>query len=214
MLLPRTYTDAVVAAGGLPVLLPPRVESAAVGRPARRGGARGRPRRRPGPLRRRGRTRAPACPARTATPPSWPCSRGRWSAASRCSAVCRGPAAAQRRARRHAACSTCPDVVGHTGHNPQPGVFGRTDIALDPGSRVAAALGRHGDRAVPPPPGDRPARRRAGGHRPGAPTARSRPWSWPGRPFVRRGAVAPRAGRSAAVRRAGGGAQGTREEEQ
>ncbi|HKQ42068.1 MAG TPA: gamma-glutamyl-gamma-aminobutyrate hydrolase family protein, partial [Pseudonocardia sp.] len=28
VLLPRTYTDAVIAAGGLPVLLAPRVESA------------------------------------------------------------------------------------------------------------------------------------------------------------------------------------------
>ena len=34
-----------------------------------------------------------------------------------------------------------PDDVGHAGHNPRPGVFGRTAIALDPGSRVAAALG-------------------------------------------------------------------------
>jgi putative glutamine amidotransferase len=34
-----------------------------------------------------------------------------------------------------------PDAVGHTGHNPRPGVFGRTDIALDGGSHVAAALG-------------------------------------------------------------------------
>jgi gamma-glutamyl-gamma-aminobutyrate hydrolase PuuD len=30
VLLPRTYPDSVIAAGGLPVLLPPRVEAAAV----------------------------------------------------------------------------------------------------------------------------------------------------------------------------------------
>ena len=34
-----------------------------------------------------------------------------------------------------------PDVVGHTGHNPRPGVFGRTDIALDAGIQVARRWG-------------------------------------------------------------------------
>lgn len=35
-----------------------------------------------------------------------------------------------------------PDAVGHTGHNPSPGVFGTIDVALEAGSRVGAALGR------------------------------------------------------------------------
>ncbi|SHJ96567.1 putative glutamine amidotransferase [Pseudonocardia thermophila] len=34
-----------------------------------------------------------------------------------------------------------PDVVGHHGHNPTPGVFGEVEVALEPGSRVAAVLG-------------------------------------------------------------------------
>jgi hypothetical protein len=41
-----------------------------------------------------------------------------------------------------------PDAVGHTGHNPRPGVFGRTAIALDAGSRVGAALGSAGRAAL------------------------------------------------------------------
>jgi gamma-glutamyl-gamma-aminobutyrate hydrolase PuuD len=35
-----------------------------------------------------------------------------------------------------------PDAVGHTGHNPSPGVFGTTVVTLEPGSRVGAALGQ------------------------------------------------------------------------
>jgi gamma-glutamyl-gamma-aminobutyrate hydrolase PuuD len=34
-----------------------------------------------------------------------------------------------------------PDVVGHDGHNPVPGAFADVDVRLDPGSRVGAALG-------------------------------------------------------------------------
>ena len=34
-----------------------------------------------------------------------------------------------------------PDAVGHTDHNPAPGVFGATAVTLVPGSRVAAAVG-------------------------------------------------------------------------
>jgi gamma-glutamyl-gamma-aminobutyrate hydrolase PuuD len=35
-----------------------------------------------------------------------------------------------------------PEQVGHTGHNPSPGVFGTIAITLDEGSRASAALGR------------------------------------------------------------------------
>ena len=191
------YTDAVVAAGGLPVLLPRRgSESAAVGRPARRGGARRRPRRRPGPLRRRGRTRAPALPRterdaaelavlRAGAGPGRPGAR---RVPRRCSC------STSRSAARCA--STCPTSSGTTGHNPRPGVFGTHRRRAGPGSPGGAALGARRRRAVPPPPGDRPARRRPRGHRPGRATAPSRPSSWPGRAFVARRAVAPRAGRS------------------
>lgn len=34
-----------------------------------------------------------------------------------------------------------PDVVGHEGHRPEPGVFGIHDVDLVPGSRVHAVLG-------------------------------------------------------------------------
>ena len=34
-----------------------------------------------------------------------------------------------------------PDVVGHEGHRPSPGVYGQHDVRLAPGSRVAAILG-------------------------------------------------------------------------
>lgn len=36
-----------------------------------------------------------------------------------------------------------PDVVGHEGHRPEPGVFGIHDVTLAPGSRVHAVLGDH-----------------------------------------------------------------------
>jgi gamma-glutamyl-gamma-aminobutyrate hydrolase PuuD len=32
-------------------------------------------------------------------------------------------------------------LLGHTGHNPTPGVFGSTEVTLVPGSRVHRALG-------------------------------------------------------------------------
>ena len=34
-----------------------------------------------------------------------------------------------------------PDVVGHEGHRPSPGVYGLHDVRLEPGSRAAAILG-------------------------------------------------------------------------
>ena len=34
-----------------------------------------------------------------------------------------------------------PEVVGHESHRPEPGVYGRHDVRLAPGSRVAAVLG-------------------------------------------------------------------------
>lgn len=34
-----------------------------------------------------------------------------------------------------------PDALGHTGHNPTPGVFGAVDVRIEPGTRVHRALG-------------------------------------------------------------------------
>jgi gamma-glutamyl-gamma-aminobutyrate hydrolase PuuD len=34
-----------------------------------------------------------------------------------------------------------PEIVGHHGHNPTPGVFGSTTVRLDPGGRVGATVG-------------------------------------------------------------------------
>jgi gamma-glutamyl-gamma-aminobutyrate hydrolase PuuD len=36
-----------------------------------------------------------------------------------------------------------PDGVGHTGHNPRPGVYGTVDVQLEQGSRVRRAVGGH-----------------------------------------------------------------------
>lgn len=42
-----------------------------------------------------------------------------------------------------------PAVVGHTEHSPSPAGFGRHDVRVEPGSRVAQLLGRPGDAVVP-----------------------------------------------------------------
>ena len=84
VLLPRSYTDMVADAGGVPVLLPPRVEAAAavdrLDAVVLAGGADIAADRYG-----RCRTRGPGRPARTGTRPSWPCWPGRWTGASRCS---------------------------------------------------------------------------------------------------------------------------------
>jgi gamma-glutamyl-gamma-aminobutyrate hydrolase PuuD len=139
VMLPRTYPDAVFAAGGLPVLLAPRVESAAVVDrldgvvlaggpdvdPAHYGAT-------PDP--RTGVPRAERDAAELAV-------LARALELGRpVLAVCRGLQVLNV-ALGGTLVQHLPDVVGHTGHNPQPGVFGRTDIALDGGSEVGAALG-------------------------------------------------------------------------
>ena len=139
VLLPRAYPDAVLEAGGLPLLLAPRVEMAAVVDrldgvvlaggpdvdPARYG--------------------AEAAP-QTGTPRT---ERDATEMAVLARAlelglpvlaVCRGLQVLNV-ALGGTLAQHVPDDVGHAGHNPRPGVFGRTAIALDDGSRVAAALG-------------------------------------------------------------------------
>jgi putative glutamine amidotransferase len=142
-LLHHEYADSVVAAGGVPVLLPPataddRHADAVVGRldglvisggadvdPARYG-------------------QEPH--ARTA---GWRPDRDAWEAALLAAAervrlpvlgVCRGmqlmAAVAGGRLDQHT-----PDTVGHTGHGPSPGEFGTTHVSTQAGSRLAGLVG-------------------------------------------------------------------------
>ncbi len=139
VLLPRLYTDAVIAAGGLPVLLPPRVEAAAVvdrldgvvlaGGPdvdPARYGAEADPHT---GVPRTERDAAELAVLRRAMELSRPLL-----------AVCRGLQVLNV-GLGGTLFQHVPDVVGHTGHNPQPGVFGHTEIALAAGSVVGGALG-------------------------------------------------------------------------
>ena len=101
VLLPRTYTDAVIEAGGLPVLLAPRVESADVVDRLDARGSRGRSRRRPGPLRRRARPAHRRAPHRARRRRAGRARAGVGAGPPGAGGV-PGPAGAQRRARRHA----------------------------------------------------------------------------------------------------------------
>jgi gamma-glutamyl-gamma-aminobutyrate hydrolase PuuD len=139
VLLPRTYADVVIAAGGVPVLLPPVPEAAAAvdrldavvlsGGPdvgADRYGAR------PHPLAgvpRSERDCAEAAVLRRALERGIPVL-----------GVCRG-AQMLNVELGGTLVQHLPDVVGHTGHNPSPGVFGAVTVTLEPGSRVGAAVG-------------------------------------------------------------------------
>lgn len=138
VLLTRTYTDIVVAAGGVPVLLPPVAGIAdAVDRcdgvlfsggpdvAADRYGAAAHP-------------RTVAVPDRDAA---------ELAVLDRALArglpvlgVCRGLQVLNvglgGTLHQH-----LPDVVGHEGHLPTPGVFSDVDVRLDPDGRVGAALG-------------------------------------------------------------------------
>lgn len=139
VLLPRTYSDVVIAAGGVPVLLPPVPESAAavdrldavvlaggpdVG-PDRYGAA-------PHP-----RTGAPR-PERDAA--ELAVLHRALERGIPVLGVCRG-AQILNVGLGGTLVQHVPDAVGHTGHNPSPGVFGTVEVALEPGSRIAAALG-------------------------------------------------------------------------
>jgi gamma-glutamyl-gamma-aminobutyrate hydrolase PuuD len=139
VLLPRGYTDMVADAGGVPVLLPPRPEAAAaVDRldavllaggadiAADRYGTLPHPR-----------AGAPR-PDRDAT---------ELAVLERAMArgipvlgVCRG-AQLLNVALGGTLAQHLPDVVGHDGHNPRPGVYGTVTVELDPAGRVGALLG-------------------------------------------------------------------------
>src|SRR5918996_2081806 len=139
VLLPRTYPDVVIAAGGVPVLLPPVPESAAaVDRldavvlaggpdvdPDRYGAA---------PHPRTGEPRPERDAAELAV---------LHQALERgipVLGVCRG-AQILNVGLGGTLVQHVPDAVGHSGHNPSPGVFGTIQVTLEAGSRVAAALG-------------------------------------------------------------------------
>jgi gamma-glutamyl-gamma-aminobutyrate hydrolase PuuD len=139
VLLPRSYPEVVVAAGGLPVLLPPLPEAAAVvdrldalvlsGGPdvdAGRYGAT--PHARAGAPRPE-RDAAEAAALHRALERGIPVL-----------GVCRG-AQLLNVELGGTLVQHVPDVVGHAGHNPSPGVFGTVSVTLEPGSRVGAAVG-------------------------------------------------------------------------
>jgi len=139
VLLPRTYPDVVIAAGGVPVLLPPVPEAAAVVDrldavvlaggpdvdPARYGAT---------PHERTG-TPRPERDAAELAVLHRALDRG-----IPVLGVCRG-AQILNVGLGGTLVQHVPDVVGHTGHNPSPGVFGTVEVSLEAGSRVAAALG-------------------------------------------------------------------------
>ncbi|MHA6618200.1 gamma-glutamyl-gamma-aminobutyrate hydrolase family protein [Pseudonocardia sp. DLS-67] len=139
VLLPRTYPDVVIAAGGVPVLLPPVPESAAavdrldavvlaggpdVG-PDRYGAS---------PHPRTGEPR-PERDASEIAVVHRALERG-----IPVLGVCRG-AQVLNVALGGTLVQHVPDRVGHSGHNPSPGVFGTVEVVLEPGSRVGSALG-------------------------------------------------------------------------
>ena len=82
-----------------------------------------------------------------------------------------------------------PDVAGHDGHQPSPGVFGAVNVGIEPGTRTAGLVELLAARFLPPPsgaglgrlPASRSAgarrRRGDGGGRGGAP-ARHSPSAW------------------------------------
>ena len=140
-LLPRAYVDAVAAAGGLPVLLPPLDPGDAAGAldgmrgllvsggadvdPARYGA-------RPHPA------TGPAAGRRD----TWELALVGAAAAARLPvlAVCRGMQVLNV-ARGGTLCQHLPDRVGHEGHRPAPGHFGLREVQILPGSRLHGILG-------------------------------------------------------------------------
>jgi putative glutamine amidotransferase len=140
MVLPRTYPDTVVRAGGVPVLLPPvgagfatvigRIDGLLLS-----GGADVDP----------ARYHEPAHPETTDLRPD----RDNYEFALLAEAmavdlpilaVCRGMqvlnSALGGTLRQHV-----PDAVGHHGHRPKPGTFGANEVTLTGGSRTATLLG-------------------------------------------------------------------------
>jgi putative glutamine amidotransferase len=139
-LLPRRYADAVAAAGGVPVLLPPlagvtgaldRLDGLILS-----GGADVDP------------VRYLADRDEHTDPPNQPrddaelaLGQAALAAGLPLLGICRGlqviNVALGGTLYQH-----LPDVVGHTGHSPEPGGYGSHEVAVLPGSRLAAVLDR------------------------------------------------------------------------
>lgn len=141
VLLPAVYVERVVAAGGVPVLLPPVPAAAAAVDAVDALVLAGGPDLDPG--------RYGAAPHAATGAPRVDRDALEVAALHRALArgipvlgVCRGAqllnVALGGTLHQH-----LPDALGHPGHNPSPGVFGTTDVVLEPGSRVAAVLGEH-----------------------------------------------------------------------
>lgn len=139
VLLPRTYPEMVIAAGGAPVLLPPlptavtavdRLDAVVLAggpdvSPDRYGAAR------------HPRTGAPR-PQRDDT--EMAVLHRALQRGIPLLGVCRGIQVLNV-ALGGTLIQHLPDLVGHSGHNPSPGVFGTTAVVLEPGSRVGTAVG-------------------------------------------------------------------------
>jgi gamma-glutamyl-gamma-aminobutyrate hydrolase PuuD len=139
VLLPRSYSDMVVAAGGVPVLLPPVPEAAAavdrLDGVVLSGGAD------------IGSDRYGAPPHPRAGSPRPDRDETELSVLARALdrdipvlGVCRG-AQLLNVALGGTLVQHLPDTVGHHGHNPRPGVFGTVTVELEPAGRVGALLG-------------------------------------------------------------------------
>jgi putative glutamine amidotransferase len=146
VLLPRRYVDAVTRAGGLPVLLPPlpRISDVLP--------------RLDGLILSGGGDVDPGCYSAARDAATGPANPARDSAELElCAAalasglpllgICRGlqviNVALGGTLHQH-----LPALVGHDGHSPEPGGYGRHDVTVAPGSRLAGVLGRT-DLAVP-----------------------------------------------------------------
>ena len=139
VLLPRTYPTMVIAAGGVPVLLPPVPESAMVVDRLDAVVLAGGP------------DVGPACYGASAHPRTGEPRPERDTAELAVLhraldlgvpvlGVCRGVQVLNV-GLGGTLIQHVPDAVGHTGHNPFPGVFGTTTVTLEPESRVSGALG-------------------------------------------------------------------------
>lgn len=169
-LLPSTYADAVVAAGGAPVLLPPNLDVGCAAAVLARldglilgGGADvdpGRYSAEPGPHTAGWRADRDAsemaligAAAGRALPTLGIC-RG-----MQMMAVAAGGSLAQH----------VPDLVGHLGHSPAPGIYGRSSVEIAPASQLAGILGDrvtvpcHHHQSVAEHPGFAPVARAADG---------------------------------------------------
>jgi putative glutamine amidotransferase len=145
-LLPASYADEVVAAGGVPMLLPPSAPDQASAADAvldglhglvLAGGADVEPAR-------YGAERDEHTGAARTDRDSWELvlTRGALDRGMPLLAICRGMQVLNV-ALGGDLVQHLPDVVGHDGHCPVVGQHGRHDVRLDPASRIGALLGVH-----------------------------------------------------------------------